>query len=118
MSCIHDAFEIFLVACADMHCFVVPYCLQLDMVGHGKNEGKTIKDPEMLEAVMEFREAVAETDDPEELQKLKDNVDNKIEECIASLDGAFKLDDYAAASEGATALRYLTRIQEAIVHKL
>lgn len=92
--------------------------LQLELEGHGIKEGMTITDPEMLEAMMEFREQVDETTDSKALQALKENVESKIEECIEKVDFCFRNKDYTSASEAATILRYLTRIEEAIIDKL
>jgi len=72
----------------------------------------------MLEAVMEYREEVEETSDHDALHKLKESIEVKIDDCIQELKMLFKGEEYEQACDKTTGLRYLTRIHEAIVHKL
>jgi hypothetical protein len=92
--------------------------MQLDLHGYCSSEERTITDPEMLETVMEYREEVEETSEHDGLLKLKEGIDVKIDDCIQELEMLFRDGEYEQACDKTTALRYLTRIHEAIVHKM
>lgn len=91
---------------------------QLSRYGMESSEGKMISDLEMLEKVMEFREEVEESNDIDALNALKKRADEQVEDCLRELRTNFQQKDLTQASENAVVLRYLTRIQEAIIHKL
>lgn len=99
-------------------CFSSWCMMQLDLHGYCSSEERTITDPGMLEAVMEYREEVEETSELDALHKLKERIDGKIDDCIQELEMLFRDEEYEQACDRTTALRYLTRIHEAIVHKM
>jgi len=91
---------------------------QLAQKGLGACEGLTITDPDLLESVMEAREQVEEEEDPEKLQQLRERVAHQEARCIEDLKAAFASGDLDGAAEASTVLRYLVRIQEAIIEKM
>ena len=72
----------------------------------------------MLEAVMEFREEVEDAVDEEELLQLKERVDAQIADCERKLKESFTSSDITEAMEHTHVLRYLVRMQEAVVERL
>lgn len=74
---------------------------------------------EMLESIMEFREDVEDAVDEQTLKQLKEKVDEKINRCIERLKDSFDATrNVDQAIEELRALRYLVRMQEAVVEKL
>eukprot|EP00887_Chlorella_sp_A99_P007239 scaffold2.g7239.t1 len=87
--------------------------------GLGACEGMTITDPELLTYVMEAREEVeAAARDPPALARLLDENRALEGRCVGQLARAFREGDLERVAELTTQLRYLTRIQEAIVERL
>jgi len=72
----------------------------------------------MLEAIMEFREEVEDASDEEELLQLKERVDAQIADCERVLSDSFRSGDITKATEHTHVLRYLVRMQEAVVERL
>lgn len=86
--------------------------------GLGACEGLTITDPELLMYVMEAREEVESTEDRERLQQLLQESKAQEERCLQELRVAFQQGQLHHAAEATTQLRYVNRIQEAILDKL
>ncbi|GAB4821397.1 hypothetical protein N2152v2_008443 [Parachlorella kessleri] len=91
---------------------------QLQQRGLGACEGLTITDPELLMYVMEAREEVEGTTEPARLQQLLDDSRVQEQRCVQELVTAFQQSDFSRAAEVTTHLRYVKRIQEAIIDKL
>lgn len=88
-----------------------------------EDEGATLgglpQHSDMLEAIMECREAIEEADDEETLTALKSKVDGDIRMCVDKLIFSFDSErNLDQAKEELRALRYLVRMQEAIIDKL
>jgi len=81
-------------------------------------EGHTIQDPELLAFVMEAREEVDDTHDVDVLKGMKKECEERASKVEEKLGQAIANEEYEDAVELVTRLRYLARIQEAIVHKL
>lgn len=90
----------------------------------GEEEGEILgglpHHPEMLEAIMEWREKIEDADDEVTLMALKDTVDGAISTCVEKLKNNFDSAerDLDQAKEELRSLRYVMRMKEAIVHKL
>ena len=67
---------------------------------------------------MEAREEVDDTDDVNVLKGMKRKCEERAKKVEEELGKAFRKEKYEAAAELVTRLRYLVRIEEAIVHKL
>jgi hypothetical protein len=68
--------------------------------------------------VMEAREEVDETEDPQRLRQLLDANHKRQRALVADLSAAFRLGDDEAALDLTNQLTYLARIEQAILHKL
>ena len=74
---------------------------------------------DMLEAIMECREEIEEAEDEETLKDLKTKVGREIDVCVQKLKSSFDIEkDFKKAKEELHALRYLVRMQEAIIDKM
>jgi hypothetical protein len=86
-------------------------------------EGRTIgalpHHSEMLGTFMEWREEIDEASDDEALVGLRDRVRGKIDECIENLKASLDVArDIQEAKENVQVLRYLVRMQDAILEKM
>ena len=97
-------------------------CL-LSLAGVEEEEGKTIgalpHHSDMLMTFMEWREEIEDAKDETTLIELRDKIRNKIDECMDKLKVSFDdARDINGAKEGVQELRYLMRMQDAILDKL
>lgn len=97
-------------------------CL-LKLAGVDDEEGQTIgtlpHHSEMLMTFMEWREEIDEASDEETLVGLRERVQNKIDECMDKLKSSFDgARDIQQAKENVQVLRYLVRMQDAILEKM
>jgi DnaJ-domain-containing protein 1 len=92
--------------------------LQLNQHGLDVNEGLTISDPDLLEFVMETREEVEHAEDKDELKTLRDKIHKQQVTSLDNVTAAFESARLDKAAEAVMVLRYLTRIQDAILEKL
>mmetsp|Transcript_3143 Transcript_3143/g.9292 ORF Transcript_3143/g.9292 Transcript_3143/m.9292 type:complete len:264 (+) Transcript_3143:60-851(+) len=97
-------------------------CL-LQLAGVEDEEGRTIgalpHHSEMLGTFMEWREEIDEASDDEALVGLRDRVRGKIDECIENLKASLDVArDIQEAKENVQVLRYLVRMQDAILEKM
>ncbi|OAY81397.1 uncharacterized protein LOC109708505 [Ananas comosus] len=92
------------------------YLLRLE--GVQVDEEKTISDPELLVEMMEIREAVDEADDSQALERIKSQVQGKLETWSNSFKQAFEKQDLDTAVASTQRMRYYERAMEEIVKKL
>lgn len=81
-------------------------------------EKETIRDFDMLQAIMEFREEVEYATDEAALLELKRKVDGQIDACLQQLKRFFGEKDFDKALKETQTLRYLNRMHEAVEEKL
>ncbi|MCP5362147.1 MAG: Fe-S protein assembly co-chaperone HscB [Hyphomicrobiales bacterium] len=72
-------------------------------------DGHTIDDPELLEEVLEQREALAEADSPEAVAQLKAQASAAREACLTALEDYFDAGDILAAHKETLRLTYLEK---------
>ncbi|KAL6644100.1 hypothetical protein ACP70R_018866 [Stipagrostis hirtigluma subsp. patula] len=92
------------------------YLLQLE--GIHVDEEKTINDPELLMEMMEIREAVSDASDSQTLEKIKSQINRKLEIWSNSFKEAFDKRDFDGAVEATQRMRYYERAMEETVKKL
>nr|CAD1828092.1 unnamed protein product [Ananas comosus var. bracteatus] len=92
------------------------YLLRLE--GVQVDEEKTVSDPELLVEMMEIREAVDEADDSQALERIKSQVQGKLETWSNSFKQAFEKQDFDTAVASTQRMRYYERAMEEIVKKL
>lgn len=73
-----------------------------------------IEDPELLMEVLEAREQIEAAGSEEEIQEMREQNDQRIDESVAVIDGAFKTDDIDMAKSEAVKLRYWINIKESL----
>lgn len=82
-------------------------------------EGRTIRDPELLEFVMEAREEVENAENQSELLELKQKIEERRNQCLDEITEGFRQqDNLEKVADAVTVLTYLIRIEEAIGEKL
>nr|CAD1828110.1 unnamed protein product [Ananas comosus var. bracteatus] len=94
------------------------YLFILRLEGVQVDEEKTISDPELLVEMMEIREAVDEADDSQALERIKSQVQGKLETWSNSFKQAFEKQDFDTAVASTQRMRYYERAMEEIVKKL
>eukprot|EP00884_Botryococcus_braunii_P013970 jgi/Botrbrau1/22574/Bobra.176_1s0007.1 len=94
------------------------HLLELEGLGEDISGEGTITDPELLMEVMELRQAVEDTSDPDELARLASFNQEQEAKCVQELATAFERGELDRAQELVTQLRYITRVGEAIKEKL
>jgi len=82
------------------------------------DEERTVHDPEMLMEMMEVRELVQDSTDKEELGKLWQENDDKLQQSKAEISRALSAKDGPAAVKAVHRLTYLYKIGEEIENKL
>eukprot|EP00877_Chromochloris_zofingiensis_P006294 jgi/Chrzof1/1918/Cz10g26080.t1 len=93
------------------------YLLKLHGVVAGDEFEGTIENPELLMEVMEAREEVESTNDPDKLHQLLTSNRTQQQALVVRLREAFKQADLQQAAELTTQLTYLDRLQQAILLK-
>lgn len=85
--------------------------------GEAKDHAHTESDPELLMEAMESREALAEAETSEEVEKLETRTRTEIELSEEALSVAFAADDLEGASGIVTRLKYLLKLLQEIRRK-
>ncbi len=88
------------------------YLLALKGRPSGIDGSTTIDDPALLMEAMEMREALAEAETPEAVEKVAAKADQDLLEIRCALSQAFQHDDLDAAATLTTRLKYLTKLAE------
>ncbi|CAG9460607.1 unnamed protein product [Pedinophyceae sp. YPF-701] len=86
-------------------------------VDHDHDEEATTRDPELLMWAMELREAVEDAS-ADELEKMREDTQARVDERVAAVSAAFKAGDLAQVQTEVVRLRYLKRAMHSIVDKL
>ncbi|XP_043702902.1 iron-sulfur cluster co-chaperone protein HscB homolog [Telopea speciosissima] len=92
------------------------YMLRLESVH--VDEETTVSDPELLAEIMEIREAVEEADDPQSLNKIQCQMQDKLESWSKSFGDAFKNRKFEEAITSTQRMTYYERVKEEIMKKL
>lgn len=87
---------------------------------HGLEPSETarVEDPELLSYVMDAREEVENTRTPEGLNALLDENKQRERVVVKALTSACRAQNWGLAADLTNRLRYINRIQEAIIEKI
>lgn len=95
------------------------YLLSLHGCSTSSDEEKeTIRDFDMLQAIMDFREEVEHATDEAALLELKRKVEGQIDTCLQQMKRFFGEKEFDKALKETQTLRYLNRMHEAVEEKL
>lgn len=95
------------------------YLLSLHGCSPSSDEEKeTIRDFDMLQAIMDFREEVEHATDEAALLELKRKVEGQIDTCLQQMKRFFGEKEFDKALNETQTLRYLNRMHEAVEEKL
>jgi DnaJ-domain-containing protein 1 len=81
--------------------------------GHSENESVVMDEEDMLLEVMEAREKAEEaSDDPDKVQRLREENNERIEAVVQNLEHAFGEGDLDGAAKAVSKLRYWVGVED------
>ena len=90
------------------------YLLSLRGINIAEDETAKVEDPDLLMEVLELRERIEAAEDEDEVRVMKEENEGRIEECVTSLEEAFRGDDIERAKEEVVRLRYWVNVRESL----
>lgn len=90
------------------------YLLSLRGIDVAEDETAKVEDQELLMQVLESQEEIESAESEKDLEPLKETNDERLEQCVRTLEKAFEGDDIETAKREAVRLRYWTNIRDGI----